>query len=134
MKRPKRLICALCVLAMVMLTYTPAQAEYLGCLRSDTQYTLEVNTTTRVALTILLVTTRGRLEVEEILAFDPPAYAAQVRTFPRNIDRVILVADAPINGSGILKITQGTSRFELSVTPHAEAVIDLSPGPICPAQ
>lgn len=115
--------------AVLILTSAPAQAQYLGCLESSSPYTLEVNTTSSVALTMLVATSRGRLDVEMIRVFDQNSI--EQHTFPRSADRVIFMADAPVNGSGVLKITQGARMFQVQIAPHAAAVIDLKPGPIC---
>jgi hypothetical protein len=97
MKRTTSLISVLCALAMVMVTYTPARAEYVGTFTQSTPYTFEVQTTTKVAVTFLLITSKGRLDVEDVLTFDANTVGAQQRTIPRNIDRVIVKVDVPTN-------------------------------------
>jgi hypothetical protein len=109
---------------------TPAQAQYLGCLQSVAGYTMEVQSTTKVAHTMMLVTSKGRLDVEMIRLFDPDNIGGAFE-FPRNADRVIMMFEAPIGQSAVIRISQGTSRFEFTAAPHAVAVIDLSPGPLC---
>ncbi len=125
----KRLICVLASLVLVatVVEVRPAKAAYFSTFTQSTPYTFEVQTATKVAVTFLLVTSKGRLDVEEILVFDDTNTTAQVRTIPRNVNRVIIKLDSPLNGSGIVKLTQGTSKFELRVEGHEEAVFDVIP-------
>ncbi|HEY2933514.1 MAG TPA: hypothetical protein VGK99_17375 [Acidobacteriota bacterium] len=118
--------------AALILTCASAQAQYLGCFESNHPYTLEVFTSSKVALTILQVTSKGRLDVEEIRVFDSSSTVVpESRTLPRNVDRLIFMAHTSVNGYTILKLTQGTQMFEVTAMPNAEVVIDLSPGPLC---
>ena len=126
----KKLVLALLVAAVV---HVPtAEAAYLGCLDSAQPYTLGVTTTSRVAITILVITTRSRLDVEETLLFDstsPPL----LRTLPPRAVRMIFVLDSSQNGNGVVQITQGfLVRFEVPVADNNNAVIDVHPGPFCP--
>jgi len=120
----------LAVLIAAMVHIPTAEASYIGSLNSDFPYTLEVTTTSRVAVTILFVV-KGRLDVEEILVFDSTS-PALTRTIPPRVDRIIFMADASPNGNGVVKISQGTTtRFEVPVNPHDAIVVDPCKGDPC---
>jgi hypothetical protein len=127
----RRITRALAVLVVALVAVGPAEATYLGTLATG-DYTLEVQTAAKVAITILVVTSRGRLEVEEVLLFDPST-PGQTLTIRRNVARIILVADALQGGTGLVKINQGTptsggpTLFEVPVAPHDDIVIDVIP-------
>jgi hypothetical protein len=89
-----------------------------------------VGTTSALAVTFLLITSKGRLDVEEVLVFFPTNTTPQFRTIPRNVDRVIIKLDGTPNSTSLVKITQGSQRFELTIDghdEHGEAVFDVVP-------
>ena len=73
---------------------------------------------------MIMVTINGRLDVDQ-------TNTGGAFTFPRNVDRVLFMFEAPIGQSAIMKISQGSSKYEFSVAPHTVAVIDLRPGSSC---
>ncbi|HEY3104274.1 MAG TPA: hypothetical protein VGJ69_11820 [Pyrinomonadaceae bacterium] len=119
----KRITCTLAVLVVTLVAVRPAGATYVGRLAQG-DYTLEVQTTSKVAITILVVTSRGKLDVEEVLLFDG-ATPPKTFTIQRNVLRIIFEADAQQNSDGLVTITQGTTRFEVPVDPHDNIVADI---------
>jgi len=123
----KRMSCLCAVLVVTLAAARPAEADYIGSFVAGSEYVLEVNTASRVAITILVITANGKLSVDDVLLFEsttPP----QTRVFPRNSIRLIFKADSSVNGTGVVKITQGvTTRFEVPVNGHTEVVADVVP-------
>jgi hypothetical protein len=121
----RRITCALAVLVVALVAVWPAEASYLGTLAPGT-YTLEVQTPTTVSITILVVTSRGKLDVEEVLLFEA-GISGQTHTIQRNVIRIIFEADATLSGTGLVRITQGTTTKEVPVAPHDNIVFDVIP-------
>jgi len=114
------------VLAATVVAVRPAKADYLGTISRSGPYTFEVQGGTKMSVTILSVTSKGRLDVEEVLLLDGNTVNVQSRTFPRNADRLIFKLDTPPNNSGIFKVGQ-TQKFEVPVTGHTEVLFDAAP-------
>jgi hypothetical protein len=121
----------LAVLALSVLGLRPAQGAYFGTYQEGLPYILEVTTNGLVSITILVVTTTGKLQVDDVLVFEP-AQPSQTRTIPRNALRMIFSVDVTQNDSALIKMGQGTHRLELPVGggdghQHDELVIDIAP-------
>lgn len=58
--------------AVLVLTCASAQAQYLGCFVTEQPYTLEVTTQSKVALTIMSATSKGRLVSPHAVAVIDP--------------------------------------------------------------
>ena len=114
----KRLTCGLATLALVLCTWVPAQAEYLGTLPNDQELTLEITnaTTAPSSVTVYYLDKRG---LDVIGTMTAQGTNAVSETFPkpgRNVRRVIIEIDpAPgnqttlrINLSGAITIEKGT--------------------------
>jgi hypothetical protein len=120
----RRLTCAaLAVVIAAVVAVRPVQATYVGTLQQGS-YTLEVTTAAQVAITILVVTSRGRLDVEETLLSDAGT-GAQNRTIPRNAVRIIFKADALQGTNSAVKIKQGNTLYEVPVNSHDDIVADV---------
>ena len=115
------------VLVVTVVAVRPAEASYLGKFSRSQPYTFEVQTTSLVSVTFLLVTSKGRLDVEDVLVFDESNTVPQSRAIPHNVDRVIIKLDSSVGSRGLVKVTQGTSRFEITVEGHEEVVFDVIP-------
>ncbi len=127
----KKLIFTFTALAMMMLTYSPARVDYRGCIIASAGYSREVTTTGNPSLTILIVTNRGKLGVDDIPVFSPSP-EIQSRTIPRHAVRMIFKADNTRAGTpGIPKFSQGANGFEVPIDYLVEADFDISPGPMC---
>lgn len=114
------------VLVVTIATVRPAKAVYLGTFLRSSNYTFEVQGTTKMSITILSVTSKGRQDVEEVLVLDGNTVNFQVRTIPNNVDRLIFKLDTPTNQTAIFKIGQG-QKFEIPVEGHEDAVFDAAP-------
>ena len=121
----KRLTCtALAVVVATIVAARPAEATYVGTLEQASPYTLEVTTVTEIAITILVVTSRGRLDVEDTLTLNAGS-GVQTRTIPRNAVRIIFKADGLQGTSGAVKIRQGNTLYEVPIAPHDDVVADV---------
>lgn len=112
MKSAKRLACILATLAMVLGTYVPARAEFLGALsRSATAnvFTITNNSPLRAAVTIYYLDERG----VDLIVFEtvPPAQEGNgtvitisLPRFKQNIKRIMLQMDVPPSGSAEVMI------------------------------
>lgn len=113
----------LALIAAVILMVAPAaQADYVGPLVQAVGFTIEVITTSRVALTVLYVTDRGTLIVDSIDVYDgssgtpPPPVTYNI---PKRTSRAILIIDALTNESGTVKLTSGANLFQVVANPSA---------------
>jgi hypothetical protein len=98
---------------------------YLGTLVQAQPYTLEVTTLSKVALTVINVR-RDRISEVELLTFDSSNTTAQSRTIPNNVGRILFVANAGVNGTGIVKINQGAQIFDVILAPDADISFDVA--------
>ena len=118
MKNTKRLTCALATLAIVMCTYVPTRAEYLGILSRDLDWTLEITNATIApsSVTVYYLDKRG---LDVIRTMTVQGTNAVSETFPKpgqNVRRVIIEIDPSlgaqatvrINGGGAATIDKGT--------------------------
>ena len=105
----KRLICVLAslVLAVTVVAVRPAGATYGGFITRTSPDTFEVQGTVKMSITVLSVTSKGRLNVEEVLVLGGNVVNVQVRTIPRDAERLIFKLDTPTNGSAVFKAGQG---------------------------
>lgn len=109
MKNTRRLTCALATLAIVMCTYVPTRAEYLGTLSQDQDWTIEITNATIApsSVTVYYLDKRG-LDVIGVMTVQGTNAVSQ--TFPkpgRNVRRVNIEVD-PASGSFVtLRINGG---------------------------
>jgi hypothetical protein len=78
----------------------------------------------RKSITILVVTARGTLDVEEALTLNA-ASGLQTRTMPRNLVRIIFKTDAAQGTSAVIKIRQGNMLHEVPIDPRDDVVADV---------
>jgi hypothetical protein len=125
----KRFICMLAALVLVttVVVVRPARAWYLGNISRCCSYLFEVRGTTRMSVTILSVTSNGRLDVEEVLVLDGNTVNVQQRTLPRTAERLIFKLDTPVNTSADFAFSGGGQHFALPVAGHEEVVFDVVP-------
>lgn len=124
----KRFFCVLASVALVatIASVRPAKAVYLGTLVRSSPYTFQVQGDAKMSVTIFSITSRGRMEVEEVLVLDGNTENFQVRTIPNNVVRLIFKLDTPTNQTAIFKVG-GQGQFEIPVEGHEEAVFDAAP-------
>jgi hypothetical protein len=96
---------------------------YLGNLSSASSYTLEVQTTSKVAVTVVNIR-RDRISEVEILTFDPTT-GVQSRSVSNNVGRLVFLAGTSVGNSAVIKIAQGTDKFEVTITPDGDLQFDV---------
>jgi hypothetical protein len=126
-------VLAALVLVVTVVAVRPVQAAYLGTVSRSAlnpgcrcNYYFEVTGTSRMSITILSVTSKGRLDVEEVLVLDGDTGNVHTRTLPLHADRLIFKVDTPPNNAGVFRIGQA-QKLELTVAGHEEVVIDAAP-------
>ena len=105
----KRLTCALATLAMVMCTYVPARAEFIGSLPRDQDWTIEITNATNstTAETVYYVDKRGLdvIETLTVIGTDPVQ-----KTLPKpgnGVRRIIIQVDLSGGTQTTIRINQG---------------------------
>jgi hypothetical protein len=122
----KRLTCVLMAVVVTVAAVRPAEAVYLGTYYRSYPYSLEVQGATQISITILSVTTWGKLEVVDVLTIDGTVVNAQSRTIPNNAQRFIFKVDVFVNSTAMFRIAQA-HMFEIPVDGHEEVVFDIAP-------
>ena len=104
----KRLICALAVL---VLAYNPAQAEFKGTLQRNQAWLLEIASASTGVTAVTVYYLERRFDVIETVSV-PPALTVQ-RTFSigRGVTRIIVEVDPIFGGQVNLRIVQGADQF-----------------------
>jgi hypothetical protein len=125
----KRFISVLASLVLVatVVAVRSVKAYYLGDLLRCCPYGFEVQGTTKMSVTMLSLTSKGRLDVEEVLVLDGNTVNSQVRTLPRTADRLIFKLDTPPNSGGAVFRIGQSQKFEIPVDGHEEVVFDVIP-------
>ena len=104
----KRLICALAVL---VLAYNPAQAEFKGTLQRNQAWLLEVASASTGDTAVTVYYLERRFDVIETVSV-PPALTVQ-RTFSigRGVTRIIVEVDPILFGQVTVRVVQGADQF-----------------------
>ena len=97
---------------------------FLGSLQQASPYTLEVVCSTPVAITVVNIR-RDRISEVESLTFDSTT-GPQSRTVASNIGRLVFIAGAAANGTAMVKVSQGTNRFEVPLAPDGNLTFDIA--------
>jgi hypothetical protein len=126
----KRLTCILAALALLMLTYIPAQAEFKGTLQRDQTWVLEVASSCSETTAVTVLSLGRNLKVELIESVQP---AATVQwEFPqtgRDVGRIIIEVDPGHNGAlncqATVRIVQGSTMFSTVCDGDCRMVLDV---------
>ena len=102
MKTTKKLACSFAALAMLMMTYSPARAQYMHqALQGNTPFTLNLQGSAPIAVTIYYLREGGIADIQ--LLVSPRGDV----TIPRRASRVVFEVDASRGSTGLFTVTQG---------------------------
>jgi len=123
MKSVNRLTCLLTALAVLLCTYVPAQAEYLGTLSHDQDWTLTVTNTSNDTCAVRVYYVGRALDVIETRTV--PTQTSSTQTLPapgRRVKSIVIEVDAPAGGRAIGSINGGAGY---TIEGHARLVFDV---------
>ena len=107
----KRLACAIAALAMLMLTCTPAQAEFDGTLQGNQTWTVELdnsNNAEAAAVAIYSIDKMGKAEYFQIATLPGTQLVTlTVTKVPKGTVRVIIEVDSGPGRSVATRVVQG---------------------------
>jgi hypothetical protein len=113
MTRIKRLICALAALAMLMMSYNPALANFKGSLQRNEPWTLKFNDVpTSYAVTVIFVDSMGRQVIDLFTVAPEQSFNGYSQAnIPKDTRRIIIELDIPTGGFASIEVHQGTQQF-----------------------
>jgi hypothetical protein len=124
----KRLACAIAALAMLMLTCTPAQAEFDGTLQGDQPWTVDLdnsNNAEAAAVAMYSIDRMGKAEYFQIATVPGTRLVTlTVTRVPRGTLRVIIEVDPGRGRSVAVRVVQGNA-FILVGTGDFRMVFDV---------
>jgi hypothetical protein len=124
----RRLACAIVVLAMLMLTCTPAQAEFFGTLQGNQLWTVDFdnsNNAEAAAVAIYSIDRMGKAEYFQIATLPSTVVTLTVTRVPRGTVRVIIELDPGLGRSVAVRLIQGGNVFGSPGTGDLRMVFDV---------
>jgi hypothetical protein len=113
MTRIKRLIYALAALAILMMSYNPALANFKGSLQRNEPWTLRFNDVpSSYAVTVIFVDSRGRQIIDVFTVAPEQTFNGYSQAnIPKDTRRIIIELDMPTGGFASIEVHQGTQQF-----------------------
>ena len=111
----QRLACAIAALAMLMLTCTPAQAEFAGTLQGNQTWTVELdnsNNPEAAAVAIYSIDKMGKAEYFQMVTVPGvQLITLTVTKVPKGTLRVIIEVDPALGLEVFVRVIQGENGF-----------------------
>jgi hypothetical protein len=105
----KRLAATFAALALLVGASWPAQAESLGTLPHDQDWTLEVTNSSSEATAVTVYYLGNNLDVIAVLSVPAAGFLEETLTRPGNrVKRIVIELDPPPGGHTTVSINQGT--------------------------
>ena len=125
----QRLACAIAALAMLMLTCTPAQAEFAGTLQGNQTWTVELdnsNNAEAAAAAIYSIDKMGKAEYFQMVTVPGvQLITLTVTKVPKGTVRVIIEVDSGRGDSVATRVVQGGNPFISPGTEDFRMVFDV---------
>ena len=109
----RKLNCAIATLALVMYTFVPARAQYLGTLPKDQDWAIEVTSSANDDITLTIYYLGHNVDLIDAEMTVHSGTVVQ-RTFPKpgaRVKRIIVEVDPPPGGRATLRFAGGNGTF-----------------------
>lgn len=113
----KKLNSAIATLALVMYTFVPARAQYLGTLPKDQEWAIEVTSSASDDITLTVYYLGHNVDLIDAEMTVHSGTVVQ-RTFPKpgaRVKRIVVEVDTPPGGRATLRFAVGNGAFGTSI-------------------
>ncbi len=102
----------LLALAVLVLAYNPAQAEFMGTLQRDQAWLLEIASASTGDTAVTVYSLDRRFDVIETVSVPPAVTVQQTISRPgRGVTRIIVEVDPILGGQVTVRVAQGAEQF-----------------------